>query len=211
MIVKEFFIKGLLIGLSVAVAVGPIALLCIQRTLSHGFKVGFSTGLGAAVADATYGLIAGIGLTMVSDFLIMYEGVIAGIGSLFLCWLGMSTFKTLPIELAGHKTGSISLPHSFFSSFFLTMSSPMTILLFTAVFAGLGFVRAPEYDFAFSLVSGVFLGSTIWWLILSGTIKLIRGKLSQKSIVMINRASGIMLLIFACYAFVKAGIHLTMP
>ncbi len=210
MIVKESFIKGLMIGLAVAVAVGPIALLCIQRTLSHGFKVGFSTGLGAATADSVYGLIAGAGLAVVADFLIAYEGIIAGIGSLFLVWLGVSTFRSLPRELSGAQTANVSLFHSFGSSFLLTISSPMTILMFTAIFAGLGLVGTLEYSTAFSLIIGVFLGSTIWWLILSGTIKLIRGKLSPRAIIIINRTSGILLLGFACYALVKAGSLLTL-
>lgn len=210
MIVKDSFIKGLMIGLAVAVAVGPIALLCIQRTLSQGFKVGFSTGLGAAAADSVYGLIAGAGLAVVGDFLIAYEGIIAGIGSLFLIWLGVSTFKSLPREeLAGHPTENVSLFHSFGSSFLLTISSPMTILMFTAIFAGLGLVGTLEYSTAFSFVIGVFLGSTIWWLILSGTIKLIRGRLSRRAIIIINRTSGILLLGFACYALTKVGTHLT--
>lgn len=214
MIMTDHFLKGLLIGLSVAMAVGPIALLCIQRTVSYGFKTGLSTGLGAAFADALYGLIAGAGLVVISDFLIAYEALISGLGSLFLLHLGISTLRSTPKDLlmtdpstVSPSVSTVSLFRSFGSSFLLTLSSPMTILLFTAIFAGSGIVsKSFEYKLAFSLVSGVLIGSTVWWILLSGTVTSIRSKFSRKTIKYINRVSGVLLLGFACYAITKTFV-----
>ncbi len=207
----EFFLKGLIIGFSIAIAVGPIALLCIQRTISYGFRSGISIGLGAALADGLYGLIAGVGLIGISDFLIEYEIIVSLLGSLFLLYLGISTVRSVSVaettsiySLSNISKGSIL--HSLISSFFLTLSNPMTILFFTAIFTStsIGLMsKSLDYNVAFSLVSGILIGSTIWWIILSGVISAIRTKLSQKAIKLFNQISGILLLGFASFTLIK--------
>ncbi len=203
MSVEKFFTEGLVIGLSIAAAVGPIAMLCIHRTLARGFKIGFLTGLGAALADSLYGLMVGTGLATITHFLFDYKTSISCVGSLFLLWLGIKTFRTVPVDLKTDKPKKATLLHSFISSFLLTLSSPMTIVLFTAVFASFGLVgSASAYINAAYLVCGIFMGSTIWWLVLSGVVKLVRERLSFNMMRTINRASGVMLLCFASYMLI---------
>ncbi len=133
------FLKGLVIGLAIAAPVGPISVLCIQRSLSDGFKIGFMTGIGAALADGTYGLIAGFGLTTISSMLVAQQFWIRIIGGLFLLYLGIKTFLTSPRQQSTTKNSEKSSWHACATSYFLTMTNPITILSFIAVFAGLGF------------------------------------------------------------------------
>ncbi len=200
----DFFLKGLAIGFSIAIAIGPIGILCIQRTVSRGFKMGILTGLGAATADGFYGIVAGTGIAAISSVLISYQPFVCGIGSLFLFWLAFNTFRTVPAAMEGPQTEIETSVSSFVSSFLLTLSNPMTILMFTAIFAGLGLMGSVNgYQAASALVSGVFLGSMAWWLILSGTVSRIRERLSDTIIKRINQISGVLLFIFASYALLK--------
>lgn len=129
--------KGLIIGFAIAAPVGPIGILCIQRSLHNGFKIGLMTGLGAAFADGTYGLIAGFGLTAFSSVLISYQFWIRLLGGLFLVYLGIKLFL-MPAKEKSANNPDKSIWHAFGSTYFLTLTNPATILLFVAVFAGLG-------------------------------------------------------------------------
>ena len=209
MLELSFVLKGLLIGLAVAAAIGPIALLCIQRTVMHGFKEGFSVGLGAALADSFYGAVAGFGLITLSNFLLHYQDLISMVGSMFLFWLGAKTFLFHANKEAVKEEYSSSLFKTFSSSFLLTLSSPMTILMFTAIFSGIGLmgIVGSGNQEGISLMLGVFLGSSTWWLILSGSVSIIREKISSTVLMGINLVSSSVLISFACYAFIKAYIH----
>ncbi|HEX7042894.1 MAG TPA: LysE family transporter, partial [Patescibacteria group bacterium] len=101
----SFLLKGLLIGFSIAAPVGPIGVLCIRRTLTQGRIAGFVSGLGAATADATYGLIAGFGLTSISTFLVNQQSLLRLVGGLFLLYLGFITIKSIPAEKAASAKG----------------------------------------------------------------------------------------------------------
>ena len=158
----SFLVKGMIIGISIAAPVGPIGLLCVRRTLTRGRAAGIISGLGAATADAIYGCIAGFGLTFVSSILISQRNNLRLIGGAFLCYLGIRTFLSKPARQAVMVKGS-SLFGDYISTFFLTLTNPMTILSFTAIFAGLGLVGAGgSYASASVLVLGVFIGSSSW-------------------------------------------------
>jgi threonine/homoserine/homoserine lactone efflux protein len=190
-------IKGTIIGFSIAAPIGPISILCMRLTLMNGIAVGFAAGLGAATADACYGIIAGFGLTSISGFLLSQKVVISLIGGLFLGYLGIKTFFIPPAtEAAACKpTGALS---AYASTFALTVTNPLTILAFMAVFAGLGIVSANNsYTEALALVMGIFLGSALWGLVLSGTVSLLRGNVTPTSMKWINVLSGIVILAFA--------------
>ena len=187
--VTTFFVKGLIIGFSIAAPVGPIGLLCIQRTLTEGRISGFISGLGAATADAVYGCIAGFGLTFVSTFLISQNVWLRLIGGIFLCFLGIRTFISPPAERAASAEGK-SLLTNYASTFVLTITNPVTILSFAAIYAGLGVYN---YVSAVLLVSGVFTGSALWWFTLSSSVSLIRSKIDQHKLQWINRISGTIL------------------
>lgn len=196
-----FFIKGLIIGLSIAVPVGPIGILCIRRTLDQGRIIGFLSGLGAATADAWYGAIAGFGLTFLSNFLIGQQTWLRLIGGGLLCIIGARTFVSKPAERGASAEGN-SLWSAYLSTFFLTLTNPMTILFFAAVFAGLGVGSAGgHYVSAAILVLGVFTGSALWWLILSGFTGLLRGMFNFRRLQWLNRISGLIIIGFGLVAF----------
>ena len=193
--------KGLIIGLSVAVPVGPIGILCIRRTLNQGRLIGFLSGLGAATADAWYGAIAGFGLTFLSNFLIGQQTGIRLIGGVLLCAIGVRMFVSKPAKRGGSAESS-SLWSAYLSTFFLTLTSPLTILFFAAVFAGLGVGSSgSHYLSAAILVSGVFTGSALWWLILSRLTGLLRGMFSDQGLQWLNRIAGLIIIGFGLVAF----------
>jgi threonine/homoserine/homoserine lactone efflux protein len=196
----SFLFKGILIGFSIAAPVGPIGILCIKRTLSSGRLVGLVTGLGAATADTLYGCVAAFGLTFISNFLIQQQTWLRLIGGLFLCYLGIKTFITRPAD-STPQSSQYGLITAYGSSFFLTLTNPMTIIAFAAIFAGLGLVEANQaYSSAALIVLGVFLGSACWWILLSTTVSLVRTKFTTTAMVWVNRISGLIILGFGLFA-----------
>ncbi|MBX3710160.1 MAG: LysE family transporter [Gammaproteobacteria bacterium] len=195
------FIKGLIIGFAIAAPVGPIGVLCIQRSLHDGFKIGLMTGLGAALADGTYGLIAGFGLTTLSSLLIGHQFWIRSLGGLFLLYLGIKLFLSPPREKSAGNSDR-SPWHALGTTYLLTITNPATILSFVAIFAGFGLSQtSSDYVHAIVLVLGITLGSAIWWMLLSGGVAFIlHHRLSPTVMKNINRVSGIIILIFGIYA-----------
>ena len=201
---NTLFWQGLLFGLAIAAPVGPIGVLTIRRTLTEGLVIGLLTGLGAATADAFYGTVAAWGLTAVSDFLIHYQTWLSLLGSLFLAYLGLKSLRqpaastdTPPSEIRNPQS-AIAYLRAYASTLLLTLSNPVTILSFTAVFAGFGL--GSQSDGAGSggqLVLGVFLGSALWWLILCGGVTAVRTRLSATALRLINIASGLILIGFS--------------
>jgi threonine/homoserine/homoserine lactone efflux protein len=197
----DYLMKGLLVGFSIAAPVGPIGVLVIRRTLTEGRISGFVTGLGAAVADGTYGFIAGYGLTSISDFLISQQFWMKLFGGLFLLYLGIKTL----ISKAATKEAQIDsngLLKNFTSTLLLTITNPITILSFFAIFAGLGLGQEKtNYVSSTALVLGVFMGSAFWWLILSTVLNFFRNKITTSGLTWINRFSGLLIISFALVAF----------
>ncbi len=196
----NFLLKGIILGFSIAAPVGPIGILCIRKTLQFGRFSGLFSGLGAAVADAIYATIAAFGLTFISNFLMAGQFWLRLIGGIFLLYLGWKTFFAKTSEKtkeASHTT----LLNDFVSTFFLTITNPMTILSFLAVFAGLGLSSIQgSYFEASALVLGVFLGSAFWWLLLSEGVTLFRRKVSTKVMQWINRVAGTIIIAFGATA-----------
>ncbi len=196
----NFLLRGLLIGFSIAAPVGPIGVLCIRRTLARGRLAGLVSGLGAATADAVYGAIAGLGLTLISSFLIEQQVWLRLVGGVFLCYLGVKTFISLPAREAARVGGKGAIA-AYTSTFFLTLTNPMTILSFTAIFAGLGVAsRSGNYWQAMVLVLGVFAGSALWWLLLSEGVSRLRRTLSPGWFIWVNRISGTIITLFGIVA-----------
>jgi threonine/homoserine/homoserine lactone efflux protein len=196
----DFLIKGLIIGFSVAAPVGPIGVLTIKRTLTEGRTSGFVTGMGAAMADAIYGAFAGFGLTAISAFLLTQEFWMKLVGGLFLIFLGVKFFISKPASKAANLDNK-GLLNNFISTFFLTLTSPVTMLSFLAIFAGLGLGSTKaDYFSSMTLVFGVFMGSALWWFILSSIVSAFRQKITTKRLVWVNRVSGIVLGSFGLFA-----------
>ncbi|GMA60788.1 LysE family translocator [Alicyclobacillus fastidiosus] len=169
------FIKGLILGFSVAAPVGPIGLLCIQRTLNKGRLAGLLSGLGAATADTLYSCIAAFGFTVISQLLIREQRWLHLVGGFFLLYLGIKTFRASPSNQAAQLNGN-GLFSMYLSTLFLTITNPMTILTFVGMFAGLGFVGGGTSSVwsSFMLVLSVFVGSAFWWFLLSGGVSLFK-------------------------------------
>ena len=201
----QFLLRGLIIGFSIAAPVGPIGVLCIRRTLARGRAYGVASGLGAATADAVYGCIAGFGLTFISGLLVRQQGWFRLVGGLFLCYLGLKTLLTKPAEQAASATGK-GLAGAYASTFILTLTNPMTILSFAAVFAGLG-VGSEGHDYVSAgvMVLGVFIGSALWWLALSGGVSLFQARVTPRGLAWINRLAGIIVLGFGVLALLTSG------
>jgi threonine/homoserine/homoserine lactone efflux protein len=215
---NNLFLHGLVIGLSIAAPVGPIGVLSIRRTLAEGWQMGLLTGLGAATADAVYGCIAGFGLTWASNFLTSQTAWLRLVGGLFLCFLGIKTWMARPagpVERGPVEAGQTvaarqpmtarqprqlkgqDLVAAYLSAVFLTLTNPMTILAFAAVFAGLGLASSSNnYFSAIRLVAGVFTGSALWWLGLSSVVNLLRARFETRRLQGLNRISGAILLVF---------------
>jgi threonine/homoserine/homoserine lactone efflux protein len=200
-----WLVKGFILGFSIAAPVGPIGVLCIRRTVAHGRAVGLASGMGAAVADAMYGAVAGFGLAAVSSALVGMQFWLRLVGGLFLCYLGYRTLRTAPSDAAAPRSSS-SVVGAFFSTLGLTLTNPMTILSFGAVFAGLGVATGRRsYGDSGALVLGVLLGSAAWWMTLSGLVSRLRGSLNPKAMRAINIASGIVLIGFGIAAVIASG------
>jgi threonine/homoserine/homoserine lactone efflux protein len=195
----SFFLRGIIIGFAIAAPVGPIGVLCIQRTLTRGMSFGFVSGLGAATADGCYGIIAAFSVAAVFNFLSAQKIWFSLAGGLYLAYLGVKAFRTIP-ENRADTSNAMGRLGAYLSIFFLTLTNPMTIFAFAAVFAGFGFGNtAGNYLNAIILVAGVFAGSAMWWLVLSGMTGLIRHKFSRAHMAWVNRISGMVILGFAGY------------
>lgn len=200
-----FLLRGIIIGFSIAAPVGPIGVLCIRRTLAEGRASGLVSGLGAATADAIYGCIAGFGLTFISSTLVSQQLWLRLIGGAFLCYLGITTFLAQPVQQAQEDSAQgNSLFGAYASTFFLTLTNPMTIISFAAIFAGLGLASAGgDYLSAGVLVLGVFSGSALWWLLLSGGVGLFRARFNPHMLRWVNRISGVVIAGFGLLALLS--------
>lgn len=205
----SFFIRGLVIGISIAAAVGPMSVLCIQRTLYKGQLYGLVSGLGVATADGVYGCIAAFGLTVVTTFLVNQQGWIRLVGGLFLVYLGVKTVLTKPAERAAPaRANKHNFPGAYASTFILTLTNPMTILSFVAIFAGIGVGGARgSYFSAVFVVLGVFLGSATWWCLLTGGVSLLRTRFTPLWLLWINRISGSVVALFGVLALLSLSLE----
>lgn len=203
--VLGYWLRGVVLGFSIAAPVGPIGVLCIRRTLADGRLLGFVSGLGAATADSCYGAVAAFGLTAISSVLIGQRMWIRLIGGLFLVYLGVRTLLRAPAEKPAAATGGRGLAGAYASTLGLTLTNPTTILSFVAIFAGLGLAGAhtASGDTA-ALVLGVFCGSALWWLALSGGVGLFRSRIGPRALRWINRVSGAIILGFGVAALVSS-------
>lgn len=197
------FLRGMILGFSIAAPVGPIGILCIRRTLAHGRSVGFSTGLGAASADAVYGWIAGAGLSLISAWLIGAQFWIRLLGGVFLLYLGGRMILARPVEdgQSGIAAEKADVGGAYFSALALTLSNPATILMFVGVFAGIQ--PAGVGGSVLPLISGVFCGSLSWWCLLTCCVGIFRRRLSTRAMLWINRSSGGLIILFGLAAIVS--------
>ena len=188
-----FFIKGLILGFIICVPFGPIGLLCVMRTLTDGKMAGIASVLGASVIDAIYCAIAGLGVSYISNFLTNERTVLRLAGGIILIVLGIKIFFTHPTEKAPEAKGH-GLLASFGSSFFLMLTNPLAILVFTATFSALGIGGWQHaYISTGMLVAGVFVGSALWAPIFVAGVSLFSPQLTLSQLQLANRIAGVTL------------------
>jgi threonine/homoserine/homoserine lactone efflux protein len=189
-VISSTVILGVLIGLSVAAPIGPINLLCIRRTLSHGPALGFVSGIGSATGHVIYSAVPALGLSAVSSLLVDHRVWLQVAGSLLLAYLGLKalTSKGTAPDRAIAEQGRLG---AFSSSCLLTLSNPMTIVSFAAAFAGIDLAASQREPVLFAL--GVFVGSVAWRGGLCAVASLLRGRLTSDGLVWVNRGAGLAL------------------
>ncbi|MBU1174861.1 MAG: LysE family translocator [Alphaproteobacteria bacterium] len=193
------FFKSVALGLAIAAPLGPIGVLCINRTLEKGFWAGMAGGLGTALADASYATLAAAGFAAFSAGLQLIDLPLKLVGGLFMIYLGVHGLKARPAKKAA-SVGARDLIGTVSATFFLTMANPATILSFAAIFAGLGLVNQPGAVNAALVVSGVFSGSLLWWLFLSGTVAGLNHRLPSGFTRATAILSGVVLVGFGLFA-----------
>ena len=203
MTILVLFLKGLLVGFVIAAPVGPVGVLCVQRTLVFGTTAGLLSGLGAALGDAVYGCIAAFGLTLISQWLSAHAEMFRLGGGLFLLVLGSRMLLVRPRRQSGNASdeSNLSFTHAFMSTALLTLTNPITIVAFLGIFS---FVGIAELDGrsslgAIALVLGVLLGSEVWWLALALGANRFGRRLNEGGMLWINRGSGLLMLAFGLY------------
>lgn len=194
-------LRGLVIGFTIAAAIGPISLLTIRRTIAHGQLYGLVSGLGVATADASYAGIAAFGLTAITGLLVSGRLWLGIVGGAIIVLLGIRTMRSRPGEVA-RDAARPGLPAAYLSIFALTMTNPMTILSFAAVFAGLGLAVGASFVDALALTVAVWVGSSLWWVLLTAFVGWVRGRVSTTALLWVNRVSGAALVVLGVIAIV---------
>ena len=187
----SLLLKGWIIGFSIAMPIGPIAMLCIRHALIRGTKYGLIAGLGAALADTCYGILSVFGITLVCDFLSNHQFSCQLTGAVFLCYLGCSTLLAKPKAKIEETMEPMSYTRVFLTTFFLTLTNPLTLLGFLGIYTALGIgITDEKFLSASVLTSGIFIGSATWWFLLSFSSSLVGKKMNFQSTRLLNKISG---------------------
>ncbi|HKA34358.1 MAG TPA: LysE family transporter [Candidatus Binatia bacterium] len=187
----SLFLKGFVIGMIIAVPVGPIGLLCVNRTLARGPLYGLVSGLGVATADAVSGGVVALGLTFVSSFLLAKLVWLRLIGGIFLCYLGFKIFATEPQPQSMIDKENKNLLAAYASTFLLTFSNPLTLLSFVAIYAGWAVEDLSTHRLLAAILTvGIFCGSASWWVVLSGGMPVVRVMFTHDGLRWVHRVSG---------------------
>jgi threonine/homoserine/homoserine lactone efflux protein len=186
------FLRGMVIGFALAAPVGPVGVLCIKRALADGRVAAFCAGLGAALADTIFGAVAGLGLTVVSSFLLLHQVMIRLVGGSFLIFVGVRGYGQQAVESEEEPSGA-GLVKDFLASFMLAIANPATILAAIPLVAAVGAIGLRDKESASWLVIGVFSGSALWWLMLSAAAGAVRSRFSPKALTLLGRISSVLL------------------
>lgn len=208
--------RGMVLGLVIAAPVGPVGLLCIRRTLQKGVRQGLATGLGAACADVLFGAIAVLGIGAIVDFIRSYDASIRVIGGIIILVAAWHTWHDRPkephptelankvLKLAKEKT-FFGVARAFLSGFVITLTNPLTLFGTLAVVATFGEISDDKQ--AGVLISGIFIGSALWWFLLSGGVGMMRRHFTEKRIVAVNKVTAVMLAALAVWSVIS-GLRL---
>lgn len=200
----SLLLKGIIMGLAASIPLGPVGVVCVQRTINKGRISGFFSGLGAATTDTIFAAIGGFSLTFIIGFIEAKQQIIELAGGIIIILLGLRTFYTNPVtQLKRHKKKPNTLVEDFISMFLLTGANPFTIFLFIALFAALGIVtKNQNLLFTATALVGVFLGASLWWFTLSSLVNLFRHKFRLKQLWWMNKITGSIIFILGIIAIV---------
>ena len=190
--ILDLLVKGLVIGVVVSAPLGPVGVLCIQRTLNKGRWYGFVTGIGACLSDIIYALITGYGMSFMDEFLMKHQVLLQIIGSIMLFVFGIFTFRSNPVQSirpVSAKKGTYL--HNLVTAFFVTLSNPLIIFLFIGLFARFSFVM-PGSALGFQLVGylAILLGALMWWFGITYLVNKVRTQFNVRGIWILNRVIG---------------------
>lgn len=200
--------QGWILGFLIAAPIGPVGLMCFERSIRTGFLAGIASGTGAALADGFYAAVAGFGVISIMNFLKANEQAIAFGGCMLLIILGtysllQSQSRNIASNLQQNSKTKVSVAIYTLQTFAITITNPATIISFIAAFTSVGILQGTHNFFSASiLVLGVFLGSLSWWVILCGGAMMLRHRLSNKTITYVNKAMAVCLIIFGCLLLV---------
>lgn len=194
------FLKGIAIGVAIAAPVGPVAILCIRRTIFHGRRYGIATGLGAVTADTIFGTVASFGLVAISEPLFEHQTLLRFVGAGFLLALGVATWRRRAVPRVDAPSGQLA--RAYLSALVLTITNPITIIAFTGIFAGFDVVRGNmSYEQGLDLMVGVMIGALIWWIGLTLFASLFRRKgRREEELSLLHHISGGLLIVFGLAA-----------
>ena len=195
--ILDLLIKGMIVGVVVSAPLGPVGVLCIQRTLNKGRWYGFVTGLGAALSDIMYALITGYGMSFMDDFLTKNQVLLQIVGSVMLFIFGFYTFRSNPVRsIRPASTSKGTYLHNFVTAFFVTLSNPLIIFLFIGLFARFSFVM-PGSPLGFQLIGylAIVIGALLWWFSTTYFVNKVRTRFNVRGIWMLNRIIGMIVMV----------------
>ena len=202
-------LKGFVIGLIASIPLGPIGVMCIQRTLSKNHRSGFVSGLGAATADSIFATIALFSLTVVMSFIENYIAILKALGGISVIIVGMTIFLKNPaVQIRRNRAGKGSLWSDYLSVFFITLTNPAFILIFVAwgiSYDGIGF-----FD-GMVMILGVLSGASLWWFTLTFCVNLLRKRFRPRHLLWINRLTGAVIVVLGAVAILSIFIHIQVP
>ena len=196
--------EGFMIGIAVSVPLGPLGMLCIRRTVNKNWKSGFLSGLGIATSDAIYAIVAGFSLTIIINFIRSYEIYFKILGASMVVLLGLYIFMSNPAkEIQKFKQKGTSYMQDFLTAFFLTISNPLSVFIFIAIFTSYSLVLQLSQLFeALLIVGGIFAGGAFWWFVLTGSAYLFKHKLTINTLWWANKIIGLSVILIAVGLFI---------
>ncbi len=201
---NALILAGIAAGLLISVPLGPVGVLIIRKTLNKGRYAGYFGGAGATTADTFFSIIAGFGVSVITDFIDSYQMEIRIVGGLILMTLAYKIFMANVVNQIKQKGSKSTLWADFMHTYFLTLSNPLTIIVVGAIFAAGGPGKDAGHFVILTLISGVFIGAASWWLVLVTLVNLFRKKIRLKTLWYLNKVTGILIFIFGLGVFVSA-------
>ncbi len=188
----------------VSAPLGPMGVLCIQRTINKGMLSGVISGLGAIAADIIYASVAGFGITFIVNFLDANQLIIRSLGGVVLIIFGIAVFRSNPVkQIRRQRTRKTSYFSDFMSSFLVTVTNPITVVVFGLAFASVGLNKNPSAQSVTFMLFAVFCGALVWWVGLSSFVNIFRKRIRLRNLWWINKISGVIVSIFGIAVFIS--------